>query len=160
MLRRFNDAFGTVDVILHNGDFVGHDIDPSRSEYTAETEATFRSVVSKTASLIATAFPDTMVLTTLGNNDGEFHHEAPNTADKLDFYDFMLDTWFAALPGDSSILPTIKDSYENAGNYRVDLNSNLAVLVINSQYFDIDDDTSYQGDEGTQTLDWLELNLS
>lgn len=48
----------------------------------------------------------------------------------------------------------------NGGYYKVDIDENLSVLVLNSQYYDIDDETQYQADESTQMLDWLEYNLA
>ena len=46
-----------------------------------------------------------------------------------------------------------------AGFYRVDLSETLSVLVVNAQYFELEDETEYQANEGTQILDWLEDNF-
>ena len=44
----------------------------------------------------------------------------------------------------------------DGGYYRTDLKSDLAVLSLNAQYMDIDDVTSYQGNEAVAQLAWLE----
>ena len=46
-----------------------------------------------------------------------------------------------------------------AGYYRVDVSDKVSALIFNNEYMDIDDDTSFQGDEGFEALDWLEEQL-
>lgn len=143
VLQRFKDAFGQVDFILMPGDMVGHGIDPHREEFTEEAWEEFQQTVQLTASLMAEAFPDTIVLPSLGNNDGEYHSSAPDESFKSTFYGFMYDTWFANFPSNVGIAANVKDTIMQAGYYRMDVNSSLAVLAMNSQYMDTDDDTSF-----------------
>jgi len=56
--------------------------------------------------------------------------------------------WFEDQPGNASLpnLDEVKETFMAGGFYRVDLNDNLAVLVLNSMYFMIDNDQSVEGD--------------
>ena len=64
-----------------------------------------------TADLVAAAFPNTVVLPTLGNNDGQYHSSAPDEDFKSTFFTFMYDTWFANFPGNVGIASNVKDTF-------------------------------------------------
>ena len=103
-----------------------------------------------------------MILNTLGNNDSQFHNQAPDEDKKEDFYHFLYAEWIAKMPGNTA-LASNQSMYHTimaGGYYRVDLTDNLSVLVLNSQYFEFEDDTQYQENEGNTMLDWMEENLS
>ena len=46
-----------------------------------------------------------------------------------------------------------------AGYYRVDVSDSVSVLTFNNEYMDVDNDTTFQADEGFEALDWLEEQL-
>jgi hypothetical protein len=81
-----------------------------------------------------------MVLAGIGNNDGQYHNQAPDEDFKKEYYDFMIETWFEGLSANNGILSSVKDSFENAGNYRVDIKTGLAILTFNSMYMYYRDD--------------------
>ena len=114
-----------------------------------------------TNDLVKKHFPNTLVLTLFGNNDSKRHSQAPDTSEKEEFYGFLYDLWFTDMPGNSSLLSDaeLKRTFMDGGYYRVDVTDTLSVLVLNSQYFDNDDEVSYQSDEANRILDWLEDNL-
>ena len=114
-----------------------------------------------TNDLLKKHFPSTLVLSLLGNNDTKRHSQAPDTSEKEEFYGFLYDLWFTDMPGNSSLLSDaeLKRTFMDGGYYRVDVTDTLSVLVLNSQYFDNDDEESYQNGEASTILDWLEDNL-
>ena len=76
MMTRFKDVFGEVDVLLVPGDHVAHQVsakddDPTGAEYEA-----VKQNLATTWAMFAHYFPNTMILPTVGNNDGRFHDEA------------------------------------------------------------------------------------
>ena len=75
MLQRFNEAFGEVDVLLVTGDHVAHDIAPDMDDITSEAQLSeawdaVRTNLEATAQVIEKYFPNSLVLTDIGNNDG------------------------------------------------------------------------------------------
>ena len=70
MLTRFSESFGDVDVLLVTGDHVAHDIAPDLDEATKADAKKVIANLRATSDLVKKHFPETMVLTTIGNNDG------------------------------------------------------------------------------------------
>ena len=68
------------------GDMVGHHIDPHRDEFTEDRWESFKETVTITANLMNKNFPNTMILSTIGNNDGEYHSSAPDEDFKSTYY--------------------------------------------------------------------------
>lgn len=74
MFTRFKEQFTNVDVILVPGDLVAHKVsaldgqDPTGSVYT-QVKNNYSSVMT----LLQKHFPDTIILPTIGNNDGRYH---------------------------------------------------------------------------------------
>ena len=161
MMRHYIESFGVPDVLLVSGDNVAHGINVERGEGTEEDYEAVKDNIATTAAIVRKYFSDTIVLNTLGNNDAQYHNQAPDEDIKSDFYSFLFDQWFTMMPGNSQLANdgAIYDSIMTAGFYRVDLSETLSVLVLNAQYFELDNETEYQANEGTQILDWLEDNF-
>lgn len=73
------------------GDHVAHKIsapteedDPNGDYYTAVKEN-----ISAVYQVITKYFPNTIVLPTIGNNDGRYHSIAIDENDKQDYYNFL-----------------------------------------------------------------------
>ena len=66
------------------------------------------------------------------------------------------------MPGNSALAADaeLKSTFMEGGYYRVDIDENISILALNSQYYDLDDETQYQGNESSLMLDWLEENLA
>lgn len=158
MLRRFQEAFGSVDVLLVTGDHVAHDVAPDFGAATSKDWDAVKANLQASAQLIQKYFPDTLVLTSIGNNDG-YHNQAVKTSQKAEYYGFVYDLWFEQNPGDAGIAKQVKETIMSAGYYRADVTDKLSVLAFNGEYMDIDDDTTQQGSEATEQLDWLEAQL-
>ena len=161
MLQRYNEKFGKPDVLLVTGDHVGHGMSLDRGEATTESYQGVKDNLTVTNDLVKKHFPDTLVLTLLGNNDSKYHNQAPDEADKEEFYGFLYDLWFTNMPGNSALASDseLKKTFMDGGYYRVDISDSLSVLVLNSQYMDYDDEESYQGNERDVMFDWLDGNL-
>ena len=159
MLTRFTEVFGEVDVLLVNGDHVGHGIAPHHDVATKADWPVVRDNLQASAKLIEKHFPNTLVLTNIGNNDG-YHSQAPDEDQKSAFYGFLYDIWFKDYPGNASITQSVQETLMYAGYYRVDVSDTVSVLSMNNEYMDIDNDSSFQGSEASVQLDWLEAQLS
>ena len=104
-------------------------------------------------------FPDTLVLTALGNNDG-YHSQAIDDNHSEPYYEFLYDLWIEGFAGNAEIVESTKDTFLSAGYYRADVSDTVSVLVLNNEYFDKDSDDSIYGSEPSEQLDWLEAQLS
>ena len=160
MFARFVDKFGKPDVLLIPGDHAAHNVsaktegsDPSGAAYAA-----VKNNIAAVYKLVAKYFPETIVLPTIGNNDGRYHSLAIDESDKTDYYSFLHEQWFSVLPGNKGLdSDTIKSDVQTAGYYAVQLpGTNYTVLNMNSMYCDIDDDarTPHVG-EATVELNWV-----
>lgn len=71
MLQRFKEKFGAIDVLLVTGDHVAHGVAPhiDESPTWADWDAV-KANLQASAQLVQKHFPDTLVLSTIGNNDG------------------------------------------------------------------------------------------
>ena len=88
-----------------------------------------------------------MIVPTFGNNDGRYHDEAIDEADKTDYYNFAFDLWLNKLPGNANLDKTaIKQTLLAGGYYRVDVTPKLTILSMNSMYFSFKDNSIHAGE--------------
>ena len=59
--------------------------------------------MSATAAMVEKHFPDTLVLTDIGNNDG-YHSQAVLDSEKSTYYSYLYDLWFTQYPGNAGII--------------------------------------------------------
>ena len=156
MLQRFKKVFGDVDVLLVPGDHVAHKVSPhiDRSPTWADWD-NVKANLNASAMMIEKYFPDTLVLTNIGNNDG-YHSQAVKEEQKEEYYSYLHDLWFMQYPGNAGIADSVKETVMEGGYYRVDVTDSVSVLTLNAEYMDNDDDATYHADEATEQLDWLE----
>ena len=103
MLTRFTESFGTVDVLVVTGDHVAHDIAPDLGNASLTDENNVKGNLQATSDMVRKHFPDTLVLTTIGNNDG-YHSQAIDEASKPQYYQYLYDLWMTEYNGNSMIL--------------------------------------------------------
>lgn len=99
MLNEFNNVHGKQDVIILTGDLSSHH---TAMPYPMEDEDTYPLLLDTEAGLVqllSSAFPDTLIIPTFGNNDSKFHDNPADKDDAHDFYDFIYTLWFHLLPG-------------------------------------------------------------
>jgi hypothetical protein len=124
MFTRFLDKFGKPDVLLIPGDHAAHNVSDKTdgSDPTGASYAAVKNNITAVYQLVAKYFPETIVLPTIGNNDGRFHNLAIDESDKADYYSFLYEQWFTVLPGNKRIdSDTIKSDVLTAGYYAVHL---------------------------------------
>jgi hypothetical protein len=142
MITRFKEKFGTVDVIIVSGDSVAHKISATTgtTDVGGVAYAAVKRNLESTFNKLAEAFPNTLIVPTFGNNDGRYHNEAIDEADKADYYNFVFDLWMNKLPGNANLdKTTIKQTLTAGGYYRVDVTPKLSILSMNSMYFAFED---------------------
>jgi Calcineurin-like phosphoesterase len=133
-----------LDILLTAGDFVGHRISGDPDYPTDGNKELLKQVISTTAGLVHSYFPSTLVVPTMGNNDYWFHDQAPFEKDKNEYLQFLYDQWFPGSLGSESI----KSTFLYGGYYRLDFDSKLSILAMNTMYYNVDNDKSKQAKEG------------
>ena len=95
MLARFNEKFGTVDVLIIPGDSVAHKVSAASgsTDVGGVAYAAVKKNLQSTYAKLEEDFPNTLIVPTFGNNDGRYHDEAIDEADKADYYEFIYDLW-------------------------------------------------------------------
>ena len=161
MLKKLKASGEKYDVILVPGDLVAHGVPltPGTSEgnYTL-----LKETLARVAQSFIEFFPDTLVLPSMGNNDGKYHYLGIDKADKADYYGFFFDHWFKAHPTNRKLpgLSTVEQSFKYGGYYRVDIDAKLSILAVNTLYMNKKNDFTNQGSEAQDLIDWLKANLA
>jgi hypothetical protein len=93
--------------------------------------------IATVVNYIKTYFPDTPILPTIGNNDVEWHDQAPTKEAKADFYGPLWQIWFANIQANKDIVAD-QDAYNSwmAGGYfkYTMLNAGLDIFTLNGMY--------------------------
>ena len=110
----------------------------------------------KSMELIRAAFPNTVLLPSIGNNDVVVHNQVDCDPDLSDqYFDMMFSLWFQHPNFD---IQNIERTFRFGGFYLYHLpGRQTSFLVLNSQYFDIRNKCSM--DRGLEQLRWLEQTL-
>ena len=89
------------------------------------------------------------------------HNEAPDEDIKNKYYAKLWNIWFENVPSNAQMAAnqTTKASFMDSGYFSYEINDSLSVLMINSLYMSFEDDPSYQLNEASLQLDWLEAQL-
>jgi hypothetical protein len=84
MLTRFLEKFGTPDVLLICGDHVAHNVSASteQDDPTGSAYAAVKTHIAAVYQIVSEYFPNTIVMPTIGNNDGRYHSMAIDEDDK------------------------------------------------------------------------------
>jgi hypothetical protein len=144
-----------------SGDHVAHKVDAQLGDTSEAIYQETKENLKASNDLVAKHFPNSLVLPNIGNNDGRYHEQAIDEDDKAEYNAFLYDLWFKQQPGNAKLLTdsAIKNSFAAGSYYRVDLTDKVSALVLNTMFYDDDDDESYQGNEGDVQMDWIETNL-
>jgi hypothetical protein len=96
-----------------------------------------KETIAAVVNYIKTYFPDTPILPTIGNNDVEYHNQAPGTQTKTAYYDSLWDIMFVNVAANKPIVQEA-DSYttwSDGGYYVFTLpGSNLDIYTLNGMY--------------------------
>ena len=141
MLRALKEQHEDSDVIFVTGDYIAHQTAKAYPNEDKRLYAMLLSTHARISSLLAEAFPDTLILPVFGNNDQEYHDNPIPDADADFFYNFMYDLWFKLMPGNASNLSELQKTaiyltFRNGGYYRVDLTDKISFLAMNTMYYD------------------------
>jgi len=164
MVQKLLEQEGSLDLVVVNGDHVGHGIalKDGGVEYSDHEVPLQMQTLQTVADTLSKYFPNTLVLPVIGNNDAYHHNEAPWTAEKMPYYTDVFKMWFNEIPKNSKLpnLGNIKDTFEYGGYYRVDVNSEVSVLSLNTMYLTLENELTENPKEGDAMLDWLETQLA
>lgn len=121
-----------------------------------------KETIEAVAQMFAQYFPETLIVPSIGNNDGKKDYQGIDMSDKADYYGFYFDHWFTMHSHNSRLkeLDEIKKTLMYAGYYRVDVDSKLSILALNTVYFNKKNDVFYQGNEIADQLAWMREQLT
>ena len=83
---------------------------------------------------IQKVYPGVPILSSIGNNDVEYHYQAPNTTDKAQYYSDMFDLWFTNVSANMAYknISYINETFLNGGYYRYDTEEDISLISLNS----------------------------
>jgi len=159
MIEHFKKTEGTPDILIVAGDVVAHGI--AATPTNPGNFTLLKEVTVAVYNELNQAFPETIILPTLGNNDVRNHYLPPSEENKTDFYTFIYDIWFAQqahkpffqTPG---VLEKINQTMMEGGYYRVDIDDDISILTMNTLYFDLEAAPYPRGNVADVMLDWYE----
>ncbi len=132
------------------GDLVAHGIPIDPADPSAGGNYTLlKETLGAVADIFIKYFPDTLVIPSMGNNDGKYHYQGIDEADKADYYGFFYQRWFINHPLYSKVasLKAAESTFKYAGYYRIDIDSKVSVLSINTMYLNKKNIPTHQGTE-------------
>ncbi len=126
-----------IDVIMVTGDFVVHGL--ASKNFSDNNWEKQKPIIQTTFQTIADKFPGVRIINAIGNNDAIHHYQAPNGTVKTQFYGDLFDMWFTNYAPNTanltkSQLHDIETTFKAGGYYRYDLNDEVTVLVLNTNY--------------------------
>jgi hypothetical protein len=83
------------------GDHTAHSVSAKDDDPTGVEYAAVKNNIAQSFNLLKEFFPNTVILPTIGNNDGRFHDSAIDEQSKADYYQFLFDMWFKNFEGNS-----------------------------------------------------------
>jgi hypothetical protein len=148
MLKKLKATGQKFDAILVPGDLVAHGV-PLNPSGSSGNYTLLKETLARVAQSFIEYFPDTLVLPSMGNNDGKYHYSGTAKADKADYYGFFFQHWFLAHPANKKIpaLSMIEHTFKYGGYFRVDIDAKLSVLAVNTLYMNTKNDPAGQGTE-------------
>jgi hypothetical protein len=110
---------------------------------------------------LAEAFPNKIVLNSIGNNDVWQHNNAPRTDEKEAYYTDMWNVWFEGNAKNNATLAqnkTIEESFKKGGYYAYTIpGKNFTVISLNAMYPFVENHNDVE--MSTTMLDWFEAYL-
>lgn len=112
MIHKMSDENPDIDVLLVNGDHVGHTITMSTSAIYDQDQkeqhySEVKRIIGEVAGYIKTYFPNAIVLPTYGNNDAQYHYQPPvdvgGDITESDYYNYFFDMFFEQHPTNSQL---------------------------------------------------------
>ena len=77
MLKIMQNELPNLDVLFVPGDLIGHSYPEHEDDPTAGNYEALLEIHKIVGQKLADAFPDTIILPTIGNNDTKYHYQAP-----------------------------------------------------------------------------------
>lgn len=126
------------DILLLLGDYPAHSYaqDPAKA-YSKSTYSQLKSIIQQVTNEAKTYYPSTIMLPVLGNNDFKFNYQVPKTTEKHDYYQFLFRIWFEEHEPNRNLdsYSEIKETFLAGGFYKLDYDSNLRIIVLNTMYY-------------------------
>ena len=112
MLKKLKANGEKYDAIFVPGDLVAHGV-PLTPGAPGGNYTLLKETLARVAEKFIEYFPDTVVLPSMGNNDGKYHYQGIDKADKADYYGFFFKHWFTAHPTNSKLssISTIEHTF-------------------------------------------------
>lgn len=150
------------DLIFLPGDFVAHGFSQDiAGNFSAMKYEILKEVLKKTFYQVSQSYPDAFLLPAIGNNDVKFHYQVPTLQDKKEYYELLFETWFENNPKNSLLanIDEIKKDFMNGGYYKADISENFSAIVLNTLYFNVDNNANNDQDAIEEQLLWFERQL-
>eukprot|EP00343_Euplotes_focardii_P008525 CAMPEP_0205821594 /NCGR_PEP_ID=MMETSP0206-20130828/8529_1 /ASSEMBLY_ACC=CAM_ASM_000279 /TAXON_ID=36767 /ORGANISM="Euplotes focardii, Strain TN1" /LENGTH=358 /DNA_ID=CAMNT_0053117175 /DNA_START=80 /DNA_END=1153 /DNA_ORIENTATION=- len=154
-----------VDIILVSGDFIAHGyaVQKGQEDKFEELKEAIHHVF---VTVLATNFPNAVILPAIGNNDIKYHYLAPRQDDEAqDYYQFLSDMMFRDIPGNKNIdRAQIDKTFKSSGFFRYDHHPTcteetcLSIISFNSLYYAVNRGESEE-DIMQRQIDWLDAML-
>ena len=94
------------------------------------------TTMNEVMTAITTAFPGIPILPVIGNNDVQYHNNAPNATDAPSYYNDLWNIFVEMTPINKQTWtdPQISTSFHTGGYYAFDLDHDVTVFSLNGMY--------------------------
>ena len=162
MFTHMQKQLESPDILVLLGDFPAHPYaqDPN-SQYKPEIFAELKNVINLVTEQAKIHFPNTAFLPVLGNNDFKYNYQVPKYDEKAEYYEFLYRIWFEEHEPNKKWknLENIKNTFLTGGFYKVDLENNLRVIVLNTMYYAKSNKEARDPKTTLMQLKWFERRM-
>ena len=162
MFTQMNKQLKNPDILLLLGDFPAH---PYAQDLNKPYEDSIYDQLKLSIKLVTkeakTAYPSTIILPVLGNNDFKYNYQVPKSAEKEEYYNFLFKLWFEDHKV-NSLLPQfdqIRKTFLIGGFYKLDFPDNLRVIVLNTMYYALANKENNDPAATFHQLKWFKFQL-
>jgi len=138
MFSHMKQQLESPDLLILLGDYPAHPYAQCHTmKYDHATYLELKNIINLVAEHAKINYPNTVFLPVLGNNDLKFNYQVPRYDEKAEFYEFLFKIWFEEHEPNRNLknFDEIKRTFLSGGFYKVDMENNLRVIVLNTMYF-------------------------
>jgi Calcineurin-like phosphoesterase len=143
-----------IDAILMIGDLCKHGLAATDQSVPNPLWPLMLFTMQEAIQMIASAFPNIPVLPVIGNNDVEYHNEAPPTNTAFAYYTDMWDIYTGVPANNATWGVAQQTTFMTGGYYSYSIGNNITVLCLNGMY-PFDENTN-DPEIATTMISWVE----
>jgi hypothetical protein len=158
MLDNAKLTHNNIDLIIINGDQIGHRLIDEDLGDKSENKKLYKKTFAHIFNNLTTVFPEATILPVIGNNDYYEHYLSPKGESKREQIDFFKSLYFGGLEVDN-LNKDFEATVSDGMYYSYKINKDLKFIMWNSIMYS-KKNVNFDKDDFKREMEWLEKELS